>query len=209
LNDLSDFEFKLESFDRDLTWNRLRYGLENDYKINLEANHGTLAGHTGERDTAMASSDGYSVVVVRHAPSYVCVPHATALSRVSLGEHETAMAHVYGMLGSIDANRNEAMLGWDTDMFPNDVAMSTYIMKCAIAQGGLQPGGLNFDAKVVPSFQTRHQIKPPWRLARLSRGPMSVRLDVCCYESAARVRARPSTERGEPPFSTSIRPAAI
>ena len=139
----------------------------------------------------------------------VCHTRLTALSRVSLGEHETAMAHVYGMLGSIDANRNEAMLGWDTDMFPNDVAMSTYIMKCVIAQGGLQPGGLNFDAKVVPSCQTRHQIKPPWRLARLSRGSMSVRLDVCCYESAARVRARPSTERGEPPFSTSTRPAAI
>ena len=64
------------------------------------------------------------------------------------GEHETAMAHVYGMLGSIDANRNESLLGWDTDMFPNDVGMATYIMKCVIQQGGLQPGGLNFDAKV-------------------------------------------------------------
>merc|ERR1712048_836182 len=52
------------------------------------------------------------------------------------------------MLGSIDANRNEAMLGWDTDMFPMDVGMATYIMRCVVQQGGLQPGGLNFDAKV-------------------------------------------------------------
>mmetsp|Transcript_142700 Transcript_142700/g.443814 ORF Transcript_142700/g.443814 Transcript_142700/m.443814 type:complete len:297 (-) Transcript_142700:355-1245(-) len=86
------------------------YGLEKDFKINLEANHGTLAGHSAE--------------------------------------HETAMAHVHGMLGSIDANRNESLLGWDTDMFPMDVGMATYIMKCVVAQGGLQPGGLNFDAKV-------------------------------------------------------------
>ena len=53
-----------------------------------------------------------------------------------------------GKLGSIDANRNELLLGWDTDMFPTDPALSTYIMKRVIEQGGLQPGGLNFDAKV-------------------------------------------------------------
>jgi xylose isomerase len=43
---------------------------------------------------------------------------------------------------------NEALLGWDTDMFPTDLALSTYVMKCVIEQDGLQPGGLNFDAKV-------------------------------------------------------------
>ena len=42
----------------------------------------------------------------------------------------------------------------DTDMFPTDPALSTYIMKRVIEQGGLQPGGLNFDAKVSPSLQT-------------------------------------------------------
>ena len=40
------------------------------------------------------------------------------------------------------------LLGWDTDMFPTDLALSTYIMKRIIETGGLQPGGLNFDAKV-------------------------------------------------------------
>ena len=57
-------------------------------------------------------------------------------------------AHSRGKLGSIDANRNELLLGWDTDMFPTDPALSTYIMKRVIEQGGLQPGGLNFDAKI-------------------------------------------------------------
>ena len=40
------------------------------------------------------------------------------------------------------------MLGWDTDMFPNDVGLATYIMDVVLKQGGLAPGGLNFDAKV-------------------------------------------------------------
>lgn len=50
-----------------------QYGLQDEFALNLEANHGTLAGHTGE--------------------------------------HETAMAAAFGKLGSIDANRNEAVLG--------------------------------------------------------------------------------------------------
>jgi len=86
------------------------YGIIDRFALNLEANHATLAGHTGE--------------------------------------HETQAAFARGKLGSIDANRNEAMLGWDTDMFPTDPALATYVMKCIIEQGGLQPGGLNFDAKV-------------------------------------------------------------
>merc|ERR1712127_1167849 len=49
---------------------------------------------------------------------------------------------------NLDANHNECLLGWDTDMFPTDPALSTYIMKRVVEQGGLQPGGLNFDAKV-------------------------------------------------------------
>ena len=85
-----------------------------------------------------------------------------------------ACARYTGKLGSIDANRNELLLGWDTDMFPTDPALSTYVMKRVIEQGGLQvckssaaaahahshstftpihpfssqPGGLNFDAKI-------------------------------------------------------------
>ena len=40
------------------------------------------------------------------------------------------------------------LIGWDTDMFPTDPVLATYTMKRIIEQGGLNPGGLNFDAKV-------------------------------------------------------------
>jgi xylose isomerase len=59
------------------------YGLENDFKLNIEPNHTTLAGHDYEHDIIMASK--------------------------------------FGFLGSIDANRGDELLGWDTDQFPNDV----------------------------------------------------------------------------------------
>ena len=99
------------NFDAETTLGFLEHhGLIDEYALNLEANHGTLAGHSGE--------------------------------------HEVEAAVARGKLGSIDANRNEALLGWDTDMFPTDPALSTYIMKRVVEQGGLQPGGLNFDAKV-------------------------------------------------------------
>jgi xylose isomerase len=52
------------------------------------------------------------------------------------------------MLGSIDANTGSPDLGWDTDQFPTDVKLATMVMKAVVEQGGLAPGGLNFDAKV-------------------------------------------------------------
>merc|ERR1719460_2098516 len=99
------------NFDAETTLGFLdHHGLTDRFSLNLEANHGTLAGHSGE--------------------------------------HEVEAAHSRGKLGSIDANRNEMLLGWDTDMFPTDPALSTYIMKRVVEQDGLQPGGLNFDAKI-------------------------------------------------------------
>ncbi|ESO95885.1 hypothetical protein LOTGIDRAFT_202268 [Lottia gigantea] len=86
------------------------YGLEHEFKLNIEPNHTTLAGHCHEHDVAMAAA--------------------------------------FGMLGSIDSNTGSPDLGWDTDQFPMDVKNTTAIMKIVIEQGGLQPGGLNFDCKV-------------------------------------------------------------
>jgi xylose isomerase len=86
------------------------FGLEKHFKINVEPNHTTLAGHCYEHDIVFASA--------------------------------------FGMLGSIDANTGSPDLGWDTDQFPMDVKNCTLIMKSVIEQGGIQPGGLNFDAKV-------------------------------------------------------------
>lgn len=86
------------------------YGLEKDFKLNIEPNHTTLAGHEQEHDILVASE--------------------------------------YGMLGSIDSNTGDTLLGWDTDQFPMDAARTTAIMSVVINQGGLGNGGLNFDCKV-------------------------------------------------------------
>jgi xylose isomerase len=87
-----------------------RYGLENHVKLNIEANHATLAGHSFE--------------------------------------HEIAMAATFGLLGSLDMNRGDLLLGWDTDQFPNDLQDVTLAMYEVVRGGGLGKGGLNFDAKV-------------------------------------------------------------
>ena len=50
------------------------------------------------------------------------------------------------MLGSIDANQGDYLLGWDTDEFPFDVYSSTLAMYEILKAGGLT-GGFNFDAK--------------------------------------------------------------
>jgi xylose isomerase len=86
------------------------HGLDKDFKLNIEANHATLAGHTFEHDLQVASDAG--------------------------------------LLGSIDANRGNPQNGWDTDQFPTDLYDTVAAMKVVLRQGGLQPGGLNFDAKV-------------------------------------------------------------
>jgi len=52
------------------------------------------------------------------------------------------------MLGSIDCNTGDTLLGWDTDQFPMDVKKCTLAVLTMLKQGGLQPGGLNFDCKV-------------------------------------------------------------
>ncbi len=62
-------------------------------------------------------------------------------------EHELTVARAAGALGSIDANMGTVGLGWDTDRFPTDVALTTQIMLAVLTMGGLSHGGLNFDAK--------------------------------------------------------------
>lgn len=86
------------------------YDLINDFKLNIEANHATLAGSTFE--------------------------------------HELAVASAAGKLGSVDANRGDYLLGWDTDQFPTDIYSTTMAMLIILNQNGLGTGGLNFDAKI-------------------------------------------------------------
>ncbi|MBD3391815.1 MAG: xylose isomerase, partial [Chitinivibrionales bacterium] len=63
-------------------------------------------------------------------------------------EHDLQVASSAGMLGSIDANAGDLLLGWDTDQFLMDVKSATLAMAIVLKQGGIKPGGLNFDAKV-------------------------------------------------------------
>ncbi len=62
--------------------------------------------------------------------------------------HEIDVAAAAGMLGSIDANTGDLLLGWDTDQFNTDVKELTLAMISILRGGGLGSGGFNFDAKL-------------------------------------------------------------
>src|SRR5471030_1608365 len=63
-------------------------------------------------------------------------------------QHEIEVAASQGMLGSIDANSGDPLLGWDTDQFNTDVKELTLAMAAILRAGGLGKGGFNFDAKL-------------------------------------------------------------
>lgn len=86
------------------------YDLTERFKLNIETNHATLAGHEMM--------------------------------------HELDYAGGQGLLGSIDANTGDTLLGWDTDQFPTNIYLTTQIMLALLKHGGVSPGGVNFDAKV-------------------------------------------------------------
>jgi len=72
--------------------------------------------------------------------------HATLAGHTMM--HELEVARIHDALGSIDANTGDLLVGWDTDQFPTDIYLTTQIMLVILKQGGLAPGGTNFDAKV-------------------------------------------------------------
>jgi xylose isomerase len=63
-------------------------------------------------------------------------------------EHEIALAQALGIFGSIDINRGDELLGWDTDQFAMDVKNLALAFHYIIKAGGFTSGGLNFDAKI-------------------------------------------------------------
>lgn len=87
-----------------------RYGLEKEFKVNIEANHATLASH------------GFA--------------------------HEIAYACANDIFGSVDANRGDPQLGWDTDQFPIDLQETVLVLYLILKHGGFTGGGFNFDAKL-------------------------------------------------------------
>jgi xylose isomerase len=72
--------------------------------------------------------------------------HATLAGHTM--QHEMRAAREAGILGSIDANTGDELVGWDTDQFPTNVYLTTEIMLELLQAGGFTTGGLNFDAKV-------------------------------------------------------------
>jgi len=72
--------------------------------------------------------------------------HATLANRSF--QHELHLARSFGLLGSIDINQGDYLVGWDLDRFPTDLYDSTLAAYEVIENGGIAPGGFNFDAKV-------------------------------------------------------------
>ncbi len=63
-------------------------------------------------------------------------------------QHEVALALALGIFGSLDMNRGDPLLGWDTDQFANDIGELTVVLHDLLKGGGFTTGGLNFDAKI-------------------------------------------------------------
>ncbi len=72
--------------------------------------------------------------------------HATLAGHTMM--HEMDAAGSQDMLGSIDANTGDELLGWDTDQFPTNVYLTAQCMLMLLKYGGFKTGGVNFDAKV-------------------------------------------------------------
>jgi xylose isomerase len=63
-------------------------------------------------------------------------------------EHELQLAGALGILGSIDINRGDYLLGWDTDQFAMNIPEMALASLAILKAGGLGTGGYNFDAKI-------------------------------------------------------------
>ena len=87
-----------------------RFDLLGEYRLNIEVNHATLAGHDFP--------------------------------------HEVAYALAHDLFGSVDANRGDPRLGWDTDQFPDDPHEWALALTEILRAGGIGSGGFNFDARL-------------------------------------------------------------
>lgn len=102
--------------------------------------------HQYDRDVATCLNFLREFDLLDHLKLNIETNHATLAGHTMA--HELRLAREAGALGSIDANRGDELLGWDTDQFPTDVYLTTQIMLEVLAMGGFTTGGLNFDAKV-------------------------------------------------------------
>jgi xylose isomerase len=63
-------------------------------------------------------------------------------------DHEVKLAYAHGLFGSLDVNRGDDLLGWDTDQFAMDATEMALVFHEVLKHGGFTTGGLNFDAKI-------------------------------------------------------------
>ena len=95
-----------------------RYGLSrDDFRLNIEANHATLAGHSFE--------------------------------------HEIAYALANDVFGSVDMNRGDVLLGWDTDQFPSDLLELSLVVRRIVLAGGFKTGDSTSTPRCVVRASTR------------------------------------------------------
>lgn len=102
--------------------------------------------HQYDFDVATGHAFLQSYGLDQHFKFNIEANHATLAGHTF--EHELRVARINGMLGSVDANQGDTLLGWDTDEFPTDLYSTTLAMYEILKNGGLGSGGLNFDAKV-------------------------------------------------------------
>ncbi|QKS72957.1 xylose isomerase [Paenalkalicoccus suaedae] len=102
--------------------------------------------HQYDFDVATATAFLHQYDLQDHFKFNIEANHATLAGHTF--EHELRTARIQGMLGSVDANQGDPLLGWDTDEFPTDLYSATLAMYEILKNGGLGKGGLNFDAKV-------------------------------------------------------------
>lgn len=102
--------------------------------------------HQYDFDSATVISFLRTYGLVEHFKLNIETNHATLSGHTM--NHELRVAFDQGLLGSVDANQGDLLLGWDTDQFPTNLYDTILTMYEILRGGGLTTGGLNFDAKV-------------------------------------------------------------
>jgi xylose isomerase len=102
--------------------------------------------HQYDRDAAAVHAFLHQFDLEREIKLNIEVNHAT-LAGHSV-QHELAYAIATDLFGSVDINRGDPQLGWDTDQFPNSSDEVTLALYTILRAGGFTTGGFNFDAKL-------------------------------------------------------------
>ena len=119
----------------------LKHGLE-DFKINVECNHAQLSGHTCEHELRMASMNGLlgNIDINTGDPTigWDTDQVSDSLSLLPFSSQIDSPAHSLFLI----------IIILQTNQFLTSSEEATRLALVILEQGGLAPGGLNFDAKL-------------------------------------------------------------